>query len=286
MTNTIADVFVIMGDIFDKFVVSPTVVLFAARVIRAAAQANEGTIFVVLRGNHDGSRDTTMKSSFDLLEALLSDIENVLVVSDEPIGFVASEATLGFAPWHPFKNAAEIADELCTASPTEEFTAVFGHWDVDDFGGENPNLIPTEQLMDITGVLITGHVHKPERRTIDGVDVLITGSMLPYAHGEDLTGETYRTVNLEEARRLVENGEARDLCLRVLLEPDDELDFEIDCLQLRVHRGSVDEVDQSVDFEAFNMKTLWDEIFAEKGVSSETTDDLWGRLRSSNTDIV
>jgi DNA repair exonuclease SbcCD nuclease subunit len=287
LMGTIADVFVIMGDIFDKFVVSPTMVLFAAKAMRLAAETNPGTLYILLRGNHDGSRDVTLKSSFDLLAALLGDVENIMTIVDDVYCLqLDDDNALGFIPWHPFKDASQMADEMLAYVPVAEITAVFGHWDIDDFGGSNSNLIPLAQLMDITGLLITGHVHKPERRKVDGIEIFVTGSMQPYAHGEDLTGTTYRTVGLEEARTLSESGTARDLCLRVVLNEGEELDFEIDCLQLRTVRGSTDATEAPVDFESFNLKNLWDQTFTENLVSSDTTDDLWGRLRANNPDII
>jgi predicted phosphodiesterase len=287
LMGTIADVFVIMGDIFDKFVVSPTVVLFASKAMRLAAEQNPNTLYILLRGNHDGSRDSTLKSSFDLLAALLGDIPNIMVVSDEVFTLDLDEQTsLGFVPWHPFKDATQMADELLAYTPLSDITAVFGHWDLDDFGGTNTNVVPLEQLAEITNVLVTGHVHKSERRLTDGTHILATGSMQPYAHGEDLTGTTYRTVGLKEARALSESGAARDLCLRVVLAEGEDLDFEIDCLQLRTVRGAAEAIDTPVEFESFNLKSLWDLTFQENLVSSETTDDLWGRLRANSPDIV
>lgn len=284
--NTSADLHICMGDIFDKFVVSPTVVLMVAELYREAALANDETTYVILRGNHDGSRDGTLKSSFDLLEALLSDIDNLMVVSEEAKVFDNEDVRLAVIPWHPFKDAEQMVDELAATGPEEEFDAVFGHWDIDSFGGENPNLIPTDALIDITGVAVTGHVHKPERREIGGVDVIVTGSMMPYAHGEDLTGETYRTVSLSEAKVLVEEGKSKNMCLRVQLEPGEELDFEIDCLQLQVRRNQDDVEDVQTEFGSFDMKTIYDEVFAENGVSSDLTANFWSRLRASNPDIV
>ena len=284
--DTKADLHVCMGDIFDKFVVSPTVVLFAARVYREAAEKNPDTFYVILRGNHDGSRDASHKSSFDLLEALLVGIDNLEVVSDISYGLEIDGRYFGFIPWHPFKDAASMVDEFISTMPIPDADVVFGHWDVEDFGGENPNLIPVEGLSQITNLAVTGHVHKPERRDIDGLDVIVTGSMMPLAHGEDLNNETYRIVDLATARKLVEDGEATNLCLRVILEDKEELDFEIDCLQLQVQKKSVDIDDVKADFGNFDMKKLFEEVFAENAVSSQVTTEIWTRLKSSNPDIV
>lgn len=287
LMNPGAPISVCMGDLFDKFVVSPTIVLFAAETYRAAAKANPDVVYVVIRGNHDGSRDSTLRSSFDLFERLVSDIENVIVASDAPeVVTYDGRMSLAFLGWHPFASAAEVVQELASGSPEASFHAVFGHWDVDDFGGENPNLIPAAELSEITSLVVNGHVHMPEIRKIGALVVWNTGSMMPYAHGEDLTGETYRTVKLAEAKQLAESGASKNMCLRIDLEADEELDFEIDCLQIQVRRRVTELDEVQTEFGDFDMKNLFDEVFAENGVRSDTSEDFWSRLRATNPDIV
>jgi DNA repair exonuclease SbcCD nuclease subunit len=57
---------VIMGDLFDKFVVSPTVVLKAVELLQEASNTNSNIEYYVIPGNHDMTKDTSKKSSYEL----------------------------------------------------------------------------------------------------------------------------------------------------------------------------------------------------------------------------
>ena len=85
-----------VGDLFDKFRVPEEVILFAAQTYRNAAEYNPDTQFIVLRGNHDASRDTDFKSSFDVFTALVGSVENIFVV-DNLVGLVSLEEETEFA---------------------------------------------------------------------------------------------------------------------------------------------------------------------------------------------
>src|SRR6266404_1049405 len=154
------DISVTMGDLLDKRVVAPEVVLRAATLYRQAALNYPETEFVVLRGNHDASRDADQRSSFDLFSAIVADIKNLTVVAEDVV-------TMGsdylFVPWHPFRTAAEMV-----AMPRGDFKAVMGHWDIRDFGGENTNLIPIELLKEMTDTVYSGHDHTPQELVMKG----------------------------------------------------------------------------------------------------------------------
>jgi hypothetical protein len=99
---------------------------------------------------------------------------------------------------------------------------------------------------------ITGHVHLAETFTRDGLDVVVHGSMLPYAHGE---GFPYVTLTLAEARTMID---VKDLCVRIMLQPGEVFDLELDCLQLQVVRP--EEAEQiSVELGEFDLMALFAE---------------------------
>lgn len=275
LMNTSSDIHVCMGDIFDKFIVSPSVVIAAAEAYIDAAVANPKTKYYLIRGNHDASRDTTLRSSFDLLAAILAGVPNITIVTETPV--IANDMV--FIPWHPFQNAKQMVEAL----PAGPFEAAFGHWDVDDFGGDN--VIPAEELSKRTKLAITGHVHTPGERKMNDVRVIITGSMEPYAHGEDPDATIYKTLSLEEARKLTPE-EAKNLCIRVRLEEDEKLDFEIDCLQLTIQRLKVEAELEEVDFDTFDLQDLFTKEFESHNVSSTLTANFWDRLKSSNAGMV
>ena len=240
------DVHVNMGDLFDKFVVAPEVVLRAADIYLRTAKNLKGRTFVILMGNHDVSRDSSKASSFDLFTQLVAGVKNIKVVRDKAIvlnGF-------GFVPYHPFKPTAELVAEL-----PDDLKAVFGHWDIVDFGGDN--VIPTKLLAD-KGVklAISGHDHVARTETRHGVKVIVTGSMQPYTHAEDPEGKFYRTVYLEDLENI---PDATNLNIRVLLREGETLPDTFDSLSLTAKRVTDEDDDVQVDtsqFESLDLRGL------------------------------
>jgi DNA repair exonuclease SbcCD nuclease subunit len=210
-------------------------------------EGNPNTTYLVLRGNHDMSRDLERKGAFDLFELITVGLPNVRVVK-EP--FVNTYG-MGFFPWHPTKSAADLIQ------PCE---VAFGHWDT-IFGEEN--MIPTEALAAAGCKLAyTGHVHKPDRFERDGVEVVVVGSLQPYAHGE---GDLYVTLTLAQLQTT--NQDLRNKCVRVVLGPGETFDQELDCLQLTIQRigGDADEWEE-VTMGDFDMEKLFAQAFEQEGV--------------------
>ena len=272
------DVHVCMGDLFDKYLVAPEVILGAAAAYQKATVNNPNTEFVILRGNHDASKDAERRSSFDLFKHIVGNLENVQVI-DEPDVHEFGETTFGFVPWDPFTPATELVARI-----ESECDAIFGHWDIDSFGqDDNPNLIPLQELTERTDLVLTGHVHTPETRYAkDGtwvksaeaadLTVHVTGSMQPYTHGEDPDGERYVTLTLDE---LAQRDDLQDKCVRVKLKPGEELPEDIDCLQLTVKQETEEEQDLEVEMEAFDFQKLFKEAFDTRGVRDEVRTEVW-----------
>lgn len=239
-----------MGDIFDKMVVPYAVIHETAQAYRDARAANPDTIYAVLRGNHDASRDVERVSAFDLLAQILQPM-GVLVARDEPRFLYINYETHVLVPWHPVVTAAEMVEQH--ADKIAGAHAVYGHWDV-VMGQENQ--IPSARLAELCGRAVTGHDHNKRELVMDGLDVEVVGSMQPYSHAEDPDGRLYVTKSLTEA--LTED--LRDKCVRVVLRPDEVLDQAIDCLQLTIQHADKDVVELGdVDFEAFDMGKLFEE---------------------------
>lgn len=257
------------GDLFDKSVVPFWVILDTAMAYRQAAAQAPHTHFVILMGNHDGSRDADFRSAFDVFTALVAGVPNIVVVRDKAVTI----DNLGFCPWHPFRTSAEIIADL-----PEGLAAVFGHWDVDSFGGAPHNLLPFEWFAARPDTACyTGHVHKAEVRQVNGVEVNIVGSMQPYAHGEEAEPAMYLTVTMTELQTMIDGGtDLRNLCIRVMVKPGEELP-EIDCLQLThvqvTEDGEAD--DLNVQFDSFDMDRLFSESFA----ANEVPDDISAKIR-------
>jgi hypothetical protein len=218
-----AEVHINLGDLYDKPFVPYSIVWLSAQLYLNAARAHPHVLFVVLRGNHDASRDLESISAFDIFEGLVAKVENIRCVKDW-----ATYNELVFFGWHPTIPAATMVEDFVRSPKDRKSVISFSHNDVDP-RSEPFNLIPTRQLA-AAGITraYTGHVHTPETFTRDGVDVTVHGSMLPYAHGEGLP---YITLTLDEARAMTD---VKDLCVRIMLAPGEVFDLDLDCQQLQI----------------------------------------------------
>jgi len=280
--DTITD-HICMGDLFDKFRVPEEVILFAAQAYRDAAARNPNIEYYIIRGNHDASRDSSFKSSFDVFEALLEDVDGVNVISEEPLHVISLGQEHTLYPWHPFIHAKEMVE----LHPPTKGGYVYGHWDIlafEEGSSSEENFVPTEHFKECAGIY-TGHYHLPKAFPLDGMTINITGSMQPYTHAEDEVGELYRTESLPEVvATLSANPEHyKYVNLRVLLGPDEVPLADIDCLSYRVKRMQKDEQENiDVDIESFNLESIFKNTMSDFKVSDETTSKLWTRFLSVN----
>ncbi|MES0134535.1 metallophosphoesterase [Mesorhizobium sp. M0016] len=261
LANTEADVHVNMGDLFDKAYVSYDVIMKAAQAYIEAATNNPDCSFVILKGNHDWVRDLDRHSAFDMFAAIVEHMQNIFIVTTR---WVFGDE-LAFFAWHPTILAADMVSK----SNHTDATIAFGHWDVESFGGAGENLIPTKQLA-AAGfqIAVTGHIHKKDDFERDGIFVQVNGSMQPYAHGEESNDDLYVTLTKAEL-----TGGLHDKCVRVVLEPGEILDEEIDCLSLTIKRlDGADEEMPTVVLGDFDMEKLFRTAFAE--VNPEITETL------------
>lgn len=272
--NVEADITVIMGDLFDKFVVPPEVVLRAYDLLTTAA--DNGREIIILRGNHDASRDSNKKSSFDLLHELTWKIGGISCV--ERAGYhrqAESGQWFLLCGWSPDVSASE--DITTLARPSEPIAAAFGHWDITQHGEDTHNLIPLEQLAGLgVNTVYTGHIHKAERFTRNGITVEVVGSMQPYAHGEEPPlSMLYLTLTPEQVDGMLNDDEEilANTNVRVLLIDGAEYPREFNCLSKtykRVHSGEakVDEEGNPVAaYDTFDVRTMISTTLTEHKVS-------------------
>jgi len=241
------DIHINMGDLFDKFVVSPEVVLRAADLYLNAAKNLPSCRFYVLRGNHDASKDTTKRSSFDIFTQLVAGAPNISVVSSTQV----VDGTIGLVGYDPFVPVVDQIEEL-----PDELDVVYMHHDFVDFGGDH--VIPTE-LLARRGIfkVVNGHDHLKRTEKRHGVTVELTGSMQPYTHAEDDTGDWYQTHTLETIP-----GDCTNLNIRVLLTEGEILPEDLDCLSLigkRVVEGEQDLEVDTTEFDTFDIHTALSE---------------------------
>ena len=249
------DLHVCLGDLFDKWMVSYDIILKTAFAYIKAADEKPQTQFYVLKGNHDWIRDLERKSAFDLFEAIVSYTDNIHVITQP-----TQEGGLLFYPWHPSLVAKE---EVVRFSGVE---ICFGHFDTEF---SEHNMVPTGCGIP---VIYTGHVHKPEKFIRDNTEVIVVGSMQPYAHGEEANDDLYITVTLDQ----LDDVDTKNKCVRVLLDEDEILDREIECLQLTIKRtgkGNDDDA-PTVTIGEFDMDALFRQAFNEVGVLPEITEKV------------
>lgn len=245
-----------MGDLFDSFVVAPEVVLAAVRVYKKAAKMNPDTTYVVIEGNHDRAKDSSKASSFDLFANLVVSVPNIMVVQET----AAQVGDYAVVPFHPFRHAADLVNEI-TFKPK----VIFGHWDIQDWGGDN--VIPTKMMAKMgIKLAISGHDHVARTEKRDGVDIIVTGSMQPYTHAEDKTGEWYITTSLPI------EGDVTHKNVRVLLKKGETLPEDLDCLSLTAKRVTDEEEKTEVDTSDWDSLDLKDLLARElEGLSIKDT---------------
>lgn len=281
-----SDINIMVGDLFDSFLVSNEVILAVYEAYRQAVKLRPSKQFYLISGNHDISRDVEVVSSFKLIEPALNSLPNVTVAM-KPMVVNTKNIDFLLMPYSEFDTAQQAIDKVQHTNYRYQF--VVGHWDTIEMSGPH-NQMPLETLSKIAGTVISGHEHIPykfgiteEGKRTDKFEtaptqVYGTGSLQPYSHGEDPEGKIYVTMKLSEVEdQLARNPHYfKDKSLRILVLPGEEVPANIDCLQFAIKRvGEEKAEDMEVTIGDFDFKQLWDETFKEHNVSDELTDDYY-----------
>ena len=276
------DLTICMGDLFDKFAVPPEIELAAIDAYTGISNKEQ---FIIM-GNHDGSRDKLKRSSFDVFCSKFEKSEKVRPVKDAPLFYQGKNGNyICIIPWDAFVNAEEMAQaaiKIWEAMKKPVVEAVFGHWDLEDFaefGGDTTNLVPVQTLRQMTKMIYTGHVHKATKKVIADVEIISTGSMQPYAHGEDSGTDVYETLTLEELRQR-DPATLKNKCIRVALQEGEEMPNDIDCLQMTrlFKKKKPGEEAEEVRVEQFDLDRLLNEALDEKEVPKLVRDRITAKF--------
>lgn len=234
------DCSIMVGDLFDHPYVSHAVVLEVAEAYLEASGRRQNTAFLLLAGNHDRPRNVEAVGAWELFAAIVRRRPNIFIVNEPTI-------IDGFALF-PWQWGVDAESQVSQIAGSEADIAV-GHWDLQSFGGDNSHLVPTKSLIERFGinlVIFSGHYHLPGGYKVDGIPVMCTGSMQPYTHSEDPTGELYVTMTLDELEQ-IDSDTLKNKCVRIELEPGQELP-DLDCLSITAKMKSLDdEEDLQID---------------------------------------
>lgn len=256
LLNRDVDYTVLVGDLFDKIRVSNTDLLRVIDIIENAVRSNPSIHYVVINGNHDMPKEVDRRSSFQIFEKYFSNnnFNNLKIVStnlDTNIVEVKEHGVLlYFSHYNPFLS-------LDSEVPSEVFNTIdrslypiriaFGHWETIDFGSDHfiDRDVPSVVLENFN-LVVTGHEHKPKLTIVDNVPVLTSGSMQPYAYGEELPEETsfYRTLTTSQVNSCLEKDPEyfKDSYIRILTEVGDDLPENFECLS-RTYKPIVKKVE-------------------------------------------
>lgn len=274
-----ADYLVQNGDIFDKFTVDNAVVEYAATKVLEAKRKRPDRKDVYIRGNHDDSKDVTKVSSFDIFQKILEE-------SGEPNLYVVT-TLMGiddfmFFGWSP----DQAAEDLAKTVKGIKVKAAFGHWDVNlpDHSSKF-NLVPVDQLKEVTDLVVTGHDHKPGTLERDGVTIVKVGSVIPLAHGEETEADAFiYTIELKDYDPAIHDGKI----VRFILDDEEEVP-EGDFLQVKVlpkiaAKTTTTETDNEPETDSFELTDVLQDFLEKQELGDTTVADVVERFKSANVE--
>ena len=156
--------------------------------------------------------------------------------------------------------------------------------------GNDDNVIPYDFLKSKgISVVISGHEHKPYHFTEGNMQVIGTGSLLPYSHAEDPEGKNYITFrNFDDVKDFIDEYPEglKDMHVRVYIEDermDEFLALDLDTVSLQVNKLEQLDVDEGVTevvTESYDAKTIWSQSVAETGLYKEQAELLWADIEA------
>lgn len=262
---------VIMGDLFDKYIVSPNTVMLAYNLFIKASEEYKHIQYYLIPGNHDFSRDITKKSSYCLLYLMLQNLSNINIIYDKYLYVIVDNNTsLYFDSYDPFHKERE--ESYYTFPFQRNFNMIsFGHWDSID--NEFGSYYPHRHIVDFSSTIVSGHIHTPEEFEKDEVRYIYTGSLQPYSHAEDPSNIYYITYNYKVLETILEDEDSdkieslKNKNVRISCYPGYVFPHTLDCLSLTYFNNLIHDVktnsttlneNQVSDFATLYIKELKD----------------------------
>ena len=237
---------VVVGDLFDKYIVSPNIVMIAYQMFMKASKEYKHIEYYLIPGNHDFSRDVNKRSSYCLLHLMLQDLSNVHVVYDKYLHVVVDDShSLFFDSYDPFHKERDESYYTFPFQRNFNMTS-FGHWD--SIKNEFGSYYPHPHIVDFSTTIVSGHIHTPEQFEKDEVQYIYTGSLQPYSHAEDPLHQYYVTVKYdvleaileEEQEAYIEDFKTKNV--RISCYPGYVFPHTIECLSLTYFNNLVHDI--------------------------------------------
>ena len=238
------DYIVLVGDLFDKVRVSNSDLYNLINIVENAVTTHPDVVYVVINGNHDMPKEVGRISSFQLFEKYFerTPFNNLKIISKHSPSNIhvipEHDTLLYFSHYNAFLALDEEVDvEFFDQDLIDSYSnrIAFGHWETIDFGSDHfiDRDVPKIVLDNFTAV-ITGHEHKPKITLLQNVPVLTSGSMQPYAYGEELSYEKEFYVTLSSSvvkdRLKKDPTTFKNSYVKILVETSDDLIDPFDCL--------------------------------------------------------
>lgn len=237
------DLYVIVGDLFDKTVITNECLNRTIDILKNSVLRNSKSNYFIINGNHDEVKDKNRISSFSLLKRYFTEsikLPNLNIINEytAPIRVSKIDSLLYFSHYDPFTSNDKIDPRLIQAlkSSQDSLKIIFGHFDIEEFEGNtkyNSTLISDFQYENFN-LIITGHIHKPSQFTFNETHVVVSGSLQPFAFGEEIKEDNglYQTITIPRCNELLSQNKDifKDTNVRLLYKKDEAFPSAFECL--------------------------------------------------------
>ena len=255
---------ILMGDLFDKAIVSNNVVKDFYNLITVAAENNPLVSYIILDGNHVLSKENTKTTSFDILTLLLENVKNINVVNKNQVVEIVPNLHLYLDCYDPYNSYSSVEEIVLSEIKQDKNNTLisFGHWDTFEF--TETGYYPNQHILSYSDLTCSGHIHIPMEYTYNYVNkesgislkgkTLITGSMQPYSHSEDPEKLLYITIKSNELDKYNLSEDFKNKCVRIdcdslfiLSEPVDCLSLTLRVVETKKEQVAIETEDESVE---------------------------------------
>lgn len=269
---------IIMGDIFDKAKVDEAVILKTAEIIKAKT----GRLFL-LEGNHDSSKTALEKTSFDVLVELLADEVGIIIIRGVET-FCIGSLNVSMIGWEYHRN---IREQIIDYLPCDS-DYVFMHVDYESFSQSLDNCVPFDLLKEKNvKCVVNGHEHLPKQTTIEGIEYIGTGSLIPFDRSQQSADDsgTYADlfVTIKEGDDLFDLFVEDKIVYFEYENPDDIPEIKCLGLVLKKQKSETEDV-VLVEVGDLSIAALLQKAGEQTGLSQDIIEDLIVELNEAESE--